>query len=430
MERGLVHQGKAWYELGHRRPTPDNPNGGRYYSIGCRRCKSKHTFSPNSQSDDNLRKVMIRAGWELAREGWNHHLCPDCQEQIKAKRKAEAEHAAQVKTEPQGVIDPATMPTPVLVELWRDASDQDRKDFIDWFRPTAPTLFGFKYIQPAAPAPPTPPPPPDLYELYNQVSHEERIAFVKVFLKAANKKLVDITEPPDPASFVETMPKLTLGEHWIVATKAEKDGLLRYLEQANVYTKTLLERWDVATGQERQELINKRVPKPPPSHAPAARGEIPHTAPGFDLLRCSFCGKPSGEVTTLINGPNNANICNACIGICAGTVARAAAGMAPPAPPQPSHIMGKSEFARSINVQPCTISGYLNKGMPQRHDGKLDRDAALAWIAENVNKTNGRPANQRVDPTLTDTIFPDFNDDAAAAEMARKMFGAPEADAT
>lgn len=36
--------------------------------------------------------------------------------------------------------------------------------------------------------------------------------------------------------------------------------------------------------------------------------------------RCSFCGKSSRQVKTLISGPDNANICSSCIALCKGIV--------------------------------------------------------------------------------------------------------------
>ena len=34
------------------------------------------------------------------------------------------------------------------------------------------------------------------------------------------------------------------------------------------------------------------------------------------LVACSFCGKPQGQVSTLIKGPDGAYICEACVNLC------------------------------------------------------------------------------------------------------------------
>ena len=49
-----------------------------------------------------------------------------------------------------------------------------------------------------------------------------------------------------------------------------------------------------------------------------------------DSVRCSFCGKPRGEVASIVAGPTPAiAICNECVDLCADIIAE----QGPPLPP-------------------------------------------------------------------------------------------------
>lgn len=57
--------------------------------------------------------------------------------------------------------------------------------------------------------------------------------------------------------------------------------------------------------------------------APDARKEGNMTAPPLpNVIHCSFCGKGSKEVRRMIAGPNGVFICDECVGLCNGIIAK------------------------------------------------------------------------------------------------------------
>jgi len=47
-------------------------------------------------------------------------------------------------------------------------------------------------------------------------------------------------------------------------------------------------------------------------------------------------------------------------------------------------IISKSALAAELGISPARVSQYLKSGMPERADGRLDRETALSWIAANI----------------------------------------------
>jgi ATP-dependent protease Clp ATPase subunit len=56
------------------------------------------------------------------------------------------------------------------------------------------------------------------------------------------------------------------------------------------------------------------------------------------LLRCSFCGKPRGEVR-LVAGPRDVYICNLCVALCNEILAHDAPPGQPERPAQPRPLI-------------------------------------------------------------------------------------------
>ena len=48
--------------------------------------------------------------------------------------------------------------------------------------------------------------------------------------------------------------------------------------------------------------------------------------------------------------------------------------------------LGKKDFGCHIGVSAPRISALVKRGLPVRDDGKIDLDAALAWMRENVRQ--------------------------------------------
>ena len=47
-------------------------------------------------------------------------------------------------------------------------------------------------------------------------------------------------------------------------------------------------------------------------------------------------------------------------------------------------IISKAALAAELSVSKARVSQYLKSGLPERDDGKLDREAALHWISQNL----------------------------------------------
>ena len=53
---------------------------------------------------------------------------------------------------------------------------------------------------------------------------------------------------------------------------------------------------------------------------------------------------------------------------------------------QPDEIITKTALAKQLGVGRSCVAKYLKQGMPVREDGRLDKDAVLAWVAANVQQ--------------------------------------------
>ena len=57
-------------------------------------------------------------------------------------------------------------------------------------------------------------------------------------------------------------------------------------------------------------------------------------------------------------------------------------------------VVSKSQLAQSLEVTKARVSQYVARGMPVRSDGKIDYEAAVKWIAENVVPLNPLAADK------------------------------------
>ena len=51
-------------------------------------------------------------------------------------------------------------------------------------------------------------------------------------------------------------------------------------------------------------------------------------------------------------------------------------------------IITKTPLAQELDVTRAAVSRYVERGMPVRADGRLDREAALEWIERNIIPTH------------------------------------------
>lgn len=60
-------------------------------------------------------------------------------------------------------------------------------------------------------------------------------------------------------------------------------------------------------------------------------------------------------------------------------------------------IITKAELSRELGVSKARVSQYIREGLPVRDDGKIEAEAAFAWVAANVDKSRIAAAQ---DPAL------------------------------
>jgi hypothetical protein len=53
-------------------------------------------------------------------------------------------------------------------------------------------------------------------------------------------------------------------------------------------------------------------------------------------------------------------------------------------------IISKAELSRELHVSRARISQLISRGLPTRADGKIDRELALAWVADYAGRPNRR----------------------------------------
>jgi len=91
----------------------------------------------------------------------------------------------------------------------------------------------------------------------------------------------------------------------------------------------------------------------------------------------------------------------------------------------------KSALARHLGVTPQRVSQYVRRGLPVLQDGKLDLDAALAWLAVNgqtqaVYQDRGvHTAGAKPRPNAEDAVphEPGVHADTGSPEAANGAFG-------
>jgi len=113
-----------WYEMTQ---GPDHGVVGRvtrYYVVNCR-CGVSSSHQAVSVSDEKLRKMFIRKGWDIGRTP-TAHMCPGCKNKKHNRPKP-------FMTPPQqpAVTSPSPpLPTMTLYAAWQAASQEERKEFI------------------------------------------------------------------------------------------------------------------------------------------------------------------------------------------------------------------------------------------------------------------------------------------------------------
>ena len=65
-------------------------------------------------------------------------------------------------------------------------------------------------------------------------------------------------------------------------------------------------------------------------------------------------------------------------------------------------IISKAALAAELSVSKARVSQYLKSGLPERDDGKLDREAALHWISQNLRSG----ADHRKGPARARALVP------------------------
>ncbi len=65
-------------------------------------------------------------------------------------------------------------------------------------------------------------------------------------------------------------------------------------------------------------------------------------------------------------------------------------------------IISKAALAAELSVSKARVSQYLKSGLPERDDGKLDREAALHWISQNLRSG----ADHHKGPSRARTLVP------------------------
>lgn len=79
-------------------------------------------------------------------------------------------------------------------------------------------------------------------------------------------------------------------------------------------------------------------------------------------------------------------------------------------------IITKAALAAELNVSKSRVSQYLKAGLPERVDGKLDREAALHWVSLNLRSGH----DHRKGPARARKLAPE-------ARPPTQLLGSPEA---
>jgi hypothetical protein len=121
------HAGKKhWYELASRW---DGTRAARVYAIHCR-CGAETTYHATALTDEALRKLFVRRGWEVGKRV-NAHRCPACQE----RKPAVAEPAALPMPAAPQPMPVRPSPPPILIATldaaWEASTEAQRREFFE-----------------------------------------------------------------------------------------------------------------------------------------------------------------------------------------------------------------------------------------------------------------------------------------------------------
>jgi hypothetical protein len=270
------------------------------------------------------------------------------------------------KPKPAVQKEAPTSTQPFIVEAWQAASEAERSEFIRWFVSSG----ALDQYRPSVRS---------LLAHWQHSSPEERdrvLAEVVPLLlsRDCKKYLKDII-----AALPRLMTEISLLECWNVAPDGSRSTLLRWIESTIAQKRTLVDHWKAATPREREAILAaNRPPAPEDLHQPTPVARPP---------------SPSAHHYM-------------------------------PTQALPSGTIRKTDLAKKLGVNPATVSGYLNAGMPQRADGLLDHDAVMAWI----NDRRSAPARNRQryanapPPPQESVIINGLDDDAAVAAWSDRLF--------
>jgi len=368
-----IQSERHWYRLTHERSVVGH-KGGRLYAIDCKKCKRTETLHAHNQSDEAMRKRVLRLGWQLGR--FNHqHLCPEC---------------SRPQAPPAPAAEPASPPTrertPFLQEAWLGSSLTEQIAFSQWLKAQ------LWISEEVGPPPEIIPPAPavmvmSLQQAWEQASDTER------------KVLLDWYAPKPP-------PRLSLTESWSAADKLERDKLLRWLEQTCVVGEknlTLLEYWNRATKEDRVRLL-KYLHRQRLSHAHESVAEI------SDLVAQAALDTLPQNKAKIDSYPR---------------LQAAQARRVEMYNERPAGTIGKSALARELGVGPPQVSEWIRRGLPVRADGLLDKDVAMAWLEAKRRRPPNRwrpPVDDAPPAVDVDNNF-ELTDDEAFRRLNKRLFG-------
>ena len=383
----LAHLDRLWYRLGHERAI-EGRQAVRIWMIECKKCGHVHTLTPGSSSDEAIRKSLMRAGWDLGRRP-RSHLCPICTG--RAPHVQRGPHIDSMPKEANAPAPPASSVAffdppseepddPFLVEAWKSCDQTERDEFVKFLGPLV--------------APPPPPRRESWLEVWIRTSAAERTAFLDKHRPIQPpQSLIEKFNSSSPAQIEEFV--VWFGDRF-------KPQIIRGV--------SLTEMWNVANDKDRGNLLDwLRTTGMIPTPAKAQR------EPLFEYFNAS----PEPERDDLIGRILRA----------AGVDVAEDGAMHVPAPqPTSNKLPGtitKSEFARELGIAPSNISLYLGKGMPQRPDGRLDRDIVHGWVKTNVGQQGGnRKPRAEPPPGLDNTPITsiDFADNDAIAALSNRLW--------
>jgi hypothetical protein len=481
----------GWHSATTSSTAENTFRSGRVYVIRCRKCKGEDRFPPHSASDEQLRKKKISEGWEIGKNPKQHlcptcvrHKSPSISPPLppvialpgpeprqpdSIPFLTEAWDAANSEDQQALISEICTRNTQLFLEIIdrlaaaTSAAEMRRVMFNIWLRYAAPTLLEFWRHQADA---------LQRTELIDWLKQQE---ILKSEDTLHNHWLH--ARPSEREAFDNYMrPRLErpLLERWHAATDDQRHKFLDYLGQAHLLQKPepkpvdLFDAYDAAPADQRDSMVRQiddhrrergwYIGKTPPCGHCGEHGSDGGItglckqciALGINLvavakpeseadatLCCSFCGKKAQQVRKLVAG-DKANICNECLILANGAVAKSelknpeAAFESQPKPPgkssyRPPGAISKTEFAQLIRRNRSTVSGYMHKGLPQRADGFLDRETALAWYEQEQQRARPIDGTTRFGHQQTaEALIFEMDDDAAFAELATKLFGPSE----